>query len=353
MSDFFSGRVLTAATPEARVQAFIADFARLHAASAEVRHDGDFDAWRARISRLDAAHFVAQARSGLDAVMGDNPCHDTGTGVLVRRERNGREAAIETHVAEAYLEHYFVYDLREVEGDWRIVRLRTYLDSAEAPFMTAHEHSRLTRHCNRALRGLPRCEAALDGATLFAEGRIAELNGRRSPVEVRNVGTLNVSSGILIVGDLGYGSSMLAPLDRRIAPGLYPVEISLAFERVAALRMKVSEQAVVSWHPADAGEEGHVVVVDAGNVFISDVEALLQVTCRRKEQQFERLATANDPAAALMLHMTHPDDVVISMSGFGDGAYPVYWGVDATGEPAVLLVDMLVLTELDDGDPEV
>ena len=40
----------------------------------------------------------------------------------------------------------------------------------------------------------------------------------------------------------------------------------------------------------------------------------------------------------------------IASSGYGDGAYPVYWGVDASGNPAVLLVDMLVLSELGEGD---
>lgn len=339
-----------AATPEARVQAFIAEFVELHAASAQVRRDGDFDAWRARISRLDAAHFVAQGRSGLDAVMGDNPYHDTGTKVLIHSVRDGHEAAVETHAVESFLDRYFVYALREIEGDWRIARLRSYLDSAEAPFMTPLEQARFMRPRTHALRELPRCEAELDGAALFAEGRIAEIHGKSSRVDVRRLGTLTVSSGTLIVGDLGYGSSTLAPLDQRIAPGSYPIEISVAFGRVAALRMKVSEQAVVSWHPADAGEEGHVVSVDAGNVFVGDVEALLSATCRRKEQEFEKLATAIDPAAALMLHMTQPDDVAISTSGFGDGAYPVYWGVDAEGELAVLLVDMLVLTELADTD---
>jgi hypothetical protein len=38
------------------------------------------------------------------------------------------------------------------------------------------------------------------------------------------------------------------------------------------------------------------------------------------------------------------------MSGCGDGAYPVYWGMDAAGNPAVLLVDMLVLTVLADDE---
>jgi hypothetical protein len=32
-------------------------------------------------------------------------------------------------------------------------------------------------------------------------------------------------------------------------------------------------------------------------------------------------------------------------SGWGDGGYPVYWGIDASGKPAVLLVDFRLLAD--------
>jgi hypothetical protein len=352
MSVLLSGVAAAASTPEARVQAFIADFARLHAASDRIREDGDFDRWGTAISRLDAAHFVKDGHSGLDTAMSSNPDHAPGAEKIIRHARDGQEAVIETHLAGKFDSRYFVYELREVRGDWRIVRLRTYLDSAEEPFMTPQERERFTNPKTHALRALPKREAALDGAALFAAGRVAVIDGLSSQVEVRRIGTLKVGSGILVAGDLGYDSRILAPLGQRIAPGRYPVEVSVAFKRVAALRLKISDNPVVRWHPADMGDRGHVIGIDAANVFISDVSALLNVTSRHKEQEFEKFAMDRDMAAALMLHLAEPDDAVVATSGYGDGAYPVYWGVDAAGKPAILLVDMLVLTQLEDGDGE-
>src|SRR6185503_14559464 len=137
------------------------------------------------------------------------------------------------------------------------------------------------------LRALPRREAALDGAALFVNGRAVEVAGERSTIEVRRVGTLKVGTGTLVVGDLGYDAMLLPPLGQRIAPGQYPVEVSIAFKHVAALRMKISDRPVVKWHPADMGERNHVVGVDAADVFISDISALLPVTIRHKEKEFE------------------------------------------------------------------
>jgi hypothetical protein len=352
MSFLSTGALGAAPTPEARVQAFIADFARLHAASGKIRDDGDFDKWSAAISRLDAAHFINGANSGLDGVMAGNPEHVPGSEKIIRNVRQDQDVLIETHFPDGSITRYYEYQLREVRGDWRIVKLRSYLDSAEQPYMTPAERARFEKPKTLPLRALPKNEAALDGSTLFTGGRIAQVRGESSPVEVRRVGTLKVTTGILVAGDLGYDSSLLAPLGQRIAPGQYPVEVSIAFKRVAALRLKMSDRPVAKWHPADMGDGGHVVGVDAANVFISDISALLPITSRHKEKEFEKFATTGDLTSALMLSLAEPDDVVVATSGYGDGAYPVYWGVDAAGKPAVLLVDMLVLTELGDEDDE-
>lgn len=39
------------------------------------------------------------------------------------------------------------------------------------------------------------------------------------------------------------------------------------------------------------------------------------------------------------------NDAVMVTSGYGDGAYPCYWGIDATGSLTSLVVDFLVLAE--------
>lgn len=342
LSTAFLGATGHASTPEARVHAFIADFAKLHAASEDVRRRTDFEQWSAAVRRLDRIHFVEGGRSGLDGVLSDYLPTET----IIRSERDSHRAVIETVQPDAMPTRYYEYELRERDGDWRIVRLRSFLASAEEPFLSEQERARFRQEHAPELRPLPEDEAGLDGDALFSNGRLAEVKGQSSVIEVRRVGTLKVVGGILVVGDLGYDSTMLQPLSLRISPGHYPVEVSVAFERVAAMRLRVSDQPVVRWHPADGGGYGHVVGVDAGNVFISDVDALSAVTTRHKDAEFDKLVNDVDMAGALMLHLSEPDDAVVANSGYGDGAYPVYWGLDAAGEPAVLLVDMLVITQL-------
>lgn len=342
LSTAIFGSASHASTPEARVQAFIADFAKLHAASADLRRNTDFEQWSVAVRRLDMIHFVEDGRSGLDGVLSDHLPKQT----IIRSERDGQGAVIETALPDEMPARYYEYELRELDGDWRIVRLRSFFGSADEPFLSEQELARFRQEHAQALRPLPEEEAGLDGEALFSNGRLAEVQGQTSVIEVRRVGTLKVKSGILVVGDLAYDSTILQPLSLRILPGEYPIEVSVAFERVAAMRLRVSDQPVVRWHPADGGGYGHVVGVDAGNVFISDVDALSAVTTRHKDAEFDKLANDPEMAGALTLHLSEPDDAVVARSGYGDGAYPVYWGLDAAGEPAVLLVDMLVVTEL-------
>ena len=174
-------------------------------------------------------------------------------------------------------------------------------------------------------------EAGFDGADIFKAGASIEDEGEKSSIEVRRVGILNVTTGVLVVGDFGYDPFTLSPVGQRVAPGKYPVEISIAFNRVAALRLLLSDNPVMKWHPADMGDGGHGVGVDAGNVSISDVSAVLAVKSRDKERAFEKYAESPAGPNARMLSLVNPDDVTIADSGYGDGRYPVYWGVDSRG----------------------
>ena len=50
------------------------------------------------------------------------------------------------------------------------------------------------------------------------------------------------------------------------------------------------------------------------------------------------------------MSLTNDDDCLITSSGFGDGAYPAFWGVDDSDRLVTLYIDFLVLVEeKDDG----
>lgn len=330
--------------PEERVKAFIADYHRSH--SELKKHPDDyeqFDRWEALVVVLDRTHFVDQGGLELaQSIEGSSP-HTLDSEPITGTRRAGERVFVETCVDKA-LTTYFEYELREAHpGDWRIVRLREFLDPEDALFLE-DERAEFENPKIRPLRQLSREEARFDGTELFTAGRSVKLEKDQDSIEVRSVGTLNVTTGILVVGDLAYSVSTLSPVGQRVPPGNYPAEVAVAFRRNAALRVRFSDQKVVNWHPADLGEDGgHVIGVDAGNAAVMDVSALLTLNTRDKERKFETYTYAPARPRSLMLSLIAENDAVVVDSGWGDGGYPVYWGIDASGQPAVLLVDFRLL----------
>ena len=100
---------------------------------------------------------------------------------------------------------------------------------------------------------------------------------------------------------------------------------------------------VVAWHPANVPDSGHICGVDAGNLAVFDLVSFAALNVRQKEALYEDSVVnpSSDPMAQMLTIVNENDGVVVS-SGWGDGAYPVHWGVDASGEPVVLLLDFLI-----------
>jgi len=334
--------------PEERVQAFIADF---HRSQSELKKHPDdaqqFDRWYALVEALDKAHFIDQGGIELSQVIhgGESP-HTLAAEPIVNVKRADGCVFVETRVDEA-VETFYEYELREVSaGDWRIARLREFLDPADAPFMDEDERDEFQNAKLHPLKKLSAEEAGVEGDRLFAAGRSVKLEKKKDTIEVRSVGMLSVTTGILVVGDLAYGPYVLSPVGQRVPPGNYPAEVATAFKRNLALRVRLSEQKVVKWHPADMGEDGgHVIGVDAGNVAIMDLAAIATLNARDKERTFDLHTRASERPRSRMLSLVGNNDTVVVDSGWGDGSYPVYWGVDANGRPAVLLVDFRLLAE--------
>jgi hypothetical protein len=343
-------------SPEKRVTAFIADYERRHEEFHESRRgdqqsdgdaiDADFKQWEAVVGRLDEAHFADGGGRALAGVIHDPAPHDSDSEKIIGTTRAGDRVFVETQSTEASsLTNYFEYELIESGADWRIVRIREYPHPANAPFMTDKERPRFASPKLHELAALRKQESGFNGTAIFAAGAVIEDEGQKSRIEVKRIGLLNVTTGVLVLGDFGYGPYTLSPVGQRVAPGKYPVEISIAFKRVAALRLLLSDNPVVKWHPADMGDGGHGVGVDAGNVSISDVSVILAVKSRDKERAFEKYADAPAGPNARLLSLMNTDDVAIADSGYGDGRYPVYWGVDSAGRLAVLLVDFWVVPQ--------
>ena len=332
--------------PEARVKAFIADYRHAHsqlmAKPAEPRDQ--FERWEALIAVLDQAHFVGHAGRRLSQSFSGESAYGLAIEPIIGTRRAAERVFVETCVDVTGSASFYEYELQEASaGDWRIVRLREFLDPPDAPFMTAQEKPRFENPEIHPLRELPTEEARFDGGKIFDPGRPVELDGEKSAIELREVGMLDVTTGMLVVGDLGYDTAELRPLGQRILPGSYPTDVAVAFERNVALRVRFSDRKVVGWHPADMGTGGHCVVADAGNIAIMDVAAIMTIDARAKERAFESYAETRKPPESRMLSLAGTNDAAIADSGLGDGDYPAYWGVDADGKPVALVVEFLPL----------
>jgi|GEM_PF-923993 len=332
--------------PEVRVKAFIADYLRAHRqlrAENVIEHE-QFKRWGSLIAGIDAEHGINRGCLALASSIPGKPPHVPDAEPVIGIRQDDGRAYVDTRV-DSLPPQYYEYELWPSGGDWRIAKIREFLQPADAPLLAEEDRPRFANPPVLPLRDLPADDADADGDSLFASGRELQFDGRASRIEVRPVGRLRVTTGRLVVGDLGYDTAVLGALGQAVPPGDYAVDVATAFDRIAALRVRFSEEPVDRWLPADHDRESsasHIVDVDAGNVAIMDLAAVLTARSRAKERAFEAHVD-NRASRCSMLALAHADDTVIADSGWGDGGYPVYWGVDGNRRPAVLVVDFMLV----------
>lgn len=201
---------------------------------------------------------------------------------------------------------------------------------------------------------------------LFSFGDV-ELAGRAiTPVDL---GELVVQSGRIRACDpLAYPD--YPPLKRQISPGRYPVRIYFAFGRVAAASMRLAPGIPVSWElaevePSDtygATPYAGMCPVDAGMAGFMDADTYAQMERRiakveadtgdKNVNYYDDVVAAevavNDDEWTLHQPMDDSDlNVAIFHSGWGDGAYPVLWGLSTGGNALVLFTDFTVMKNAD------
>ena len=176
-------------------------------------------------------------------------------------------------------------------------------------------------------------------------------------LSVGEVGTISLPSGKIVLRDFGYSlDGDVRPLARSVPPGDYPVEICVADNTCAAVRVVFNKaaQGPFSCHPAltvDHPEErGGWIGVDAANVTISDAVTFMRRTKREHARDDEKVlgeAQSRSWPNSLFFNLgtsARPNAVYIR-SGPGDGAYPAYWVVDETDTTIALVVDFLVVAQ--------
>lgn len=194
------------------------------------------------------------------------------------------------------------------------------------------------------------------------------------------LGTLAVPTGRLYCCD-PFLSHEVAPLDVRVKPGDHAVDLCLAKmsgwgERVALARLCLSTAPVVSWREAGYSLDGEPCSgfrVDAGMACFMD-EAARTVFAQAVAAWHAKGPDTNyydDVLAALFkqnadpanpyhagdwaIHTPAPgahENLALFASGLGDGVYEAHWGVDAAGQPAMLVADFGLLPLAPDEDED-
>jgi hypothetical protein len=188
---------------------------------------------------------------------------------------------------------------------------------------------------------------------LFTDGTERPVRDRHMRISTHPAGPLHLPSGRLVAADpssLDYGEE---PFTVTVAPGVYPVTISVAtftddatHDRVAAAGLRITDAPVVTWELAlRAGQDQRDLGggeffgfgVDGGMGCFVDEDNRERLADEWEKFNFKRFTTTSGTRTA-----SHGGDMVAWSSGWGDGAYPTWIGHDISGNVAWFIADMLL-----------
>ena len=206
-----------------------------------------------------------------------------------------------------------------------------------------------------------------DFTRAFEDGRELGEDERRATVRRHRVADLVVPSGHVVACDPLAGPAP-PPFDTEVAPGRYPVVLSVAqFRangdlRVAYAMLRFNERDPLRWVMATRpGEDvlslppGRVFGygVDSGTGCFIDAAAVPALRARLDGDagfsqaiiaELEQTYAPTWDWANIELDRESGVNLVCFHAGFGDGFYASYFGLDAQGAPACLVTDFGVVT---------
>jgi hypothetical protein len=208
-------------------------------------------------------------------------------------------------------------------------------------------------------------EAFQDGATLPA-------GGVQVTIRTLEIGGLTLPTGEVVVAD-AFAASDMPALDVRVPPGEYPVVLSLItypgspINTVAAAMVGFAPGTPATWRLATtpgqdtstlAPDEFFGYPVDSGTAMFTSPEGArlfgrqlspLGVLNVPYLKAFSEQMLANAPNGGawhnLVLDTNAGTNVVAFESGYGDGAYPAYWGYASDGRLVCLVTEFGLIYE--------
>jgi hypothetical protein len=207
-------------------------------------------------------------------------------------------------------------------------------------------------------------------------------------IERREIGSLNLPTGQIVANDpLAFWET--EPLTRKVNPGTYPVSLYVAHfsktndQRVAYALLQFQPETPTAWELAVYSgqdittlgrEEYFGYGVDSGTGSFMDAAAAqhikqlierepkrnplkIELTWKQPEKGFvdlliEALDTTYKHTYSWANYVLDADtglNMIAFSSGWGDGSYPSFWGLDTNGDVLCLLTDFCMFWP-DDSD---
>lgn len=205
-----------------------------------------------------------------------------------------------------------------------------------------------------------------------------------------HVGDVNLPTGKIIAADPFFTLEQ-KPFNRSVEPDKYPVYIYMAeiddvHHRIAYAKIKFRPEEAVKWILAitedltkeeleDLGDdEFYGFAVESGLACFLDAETnsrLIEKMDQHQEkapesnyyddvlaEEFQAYSGKNKFSRALGdWNDHHPDkdsdnNAIMFASGWGDGYYPAYWGLNENGDTVELVIDFLINEFQDEEDDE-
>jgi nucleoid DNA-binding protein len=181
-------------------------------------------------------------------------------------------------------------------------------------------------------------------------------DGSRAEIHVHQLPDLSLPSGRVVASDLIIGDS--EPFSRTVPSGRCRVAVVLAsvdpgnleHQRVALALLRFTDAPIARWEPAAVGEEGQPTSapfeygVDSGKGSFCDADTYERFKeAQDHSDEFTELISS-ELGGNKWLHIeTSRGSAAVFSSGYGDGSYPSFFGLDDKGAPVVLVTDFKIL----------
>jgi hypothetical protein len=184
-------------------------------------------------------------------------------------------------------------------------------------------------------------------------------DGKTVSFDVFLLGQLSLPSGQIVAAD-GFIMDRIKPFTRSVKPGSYPMTVAVARlgndQRIAFAQIRFSDRSVARWEMAltpgqdpaklKAGEI-YCFGVDSGTGSFADPGAQEILSGRDSDDVFDQ-ATAEmkkvyEPTRDWVLIDMPKGSAALFSSGWGDGRYASYFGLDEADNPVALMTDFGVV----------